>query len=314
LLLSNLQPAKKIVMMEDNDAVDTTTESHFILPQDEPSIYMEEIDLADEEVAAVNLGVPKGNCAFSPIAARSATTTPVTLRVPAGIIQNRKSNERLTTFTPKSFETGGTSASPRTVGGDSGKLFYRFVSQRSQSDYSPSIGESLGSITPISSDDSIQSTTAFDEGSNYELFVGEDGYPFVDVDGPDNAKFRYEMSLIIRNARDITEGDKCTPDLTPNSFSDCMPSGRRIYLGDRLYSSKMSTVFALPSSPGIVAKYQTDCFEDVLDNEVHPLVKDFLFLKEVRSIDVSPRAFYVSPPSKNWPTSLPFSGFGLGKL
>ena len=292
-VLSGLQLPRKIDMVEGDDAVNMQ-ESHFILPQDMP---MSMDYLEDDEISQAYNDMQRSLSGglFLPIGARTAPGTP------------RMSPHR---NTPSAGRTTVSSVSPRSVS-DSGKFVYRLSSS---SPTTPPTGDRLEctSCELEFEQNSIESSSvgtpsSIDESSH--VIVGEDGYPLIEKDGPLYAKYRYDMSLIIRAWRDVSETlEMCSPDLDPKSVFDKLPGGGRIYLGDQKYSGKMTTVFSLPSSRGIIAKYQSDCFEGRAGEEEdvhHPLVKDFLMLKEVKSIDVSPRAFYVSPPTTKWPEKLP---------
>jgi len=118
---------------------------------------------------------------------------------------------------------------------------------------------------------------------------------------------RYKMFLEQQGTRDLSLQSRCTPDLAPRSFTDRVPSGRFVHLSSRLYASRMSTVFSISGSDDLVAKYQSDCFEG--SQETHPLIKDFFMYNEVQDLGISPKAFFVSPPTSDWPEEQPHGTF-----
>ena len=60
-------------------------------------------------------------------------------------------------------------------------------------------------------------------------------------------------------------------------------------------NSASSTIFDLDGFPGLVIKYQSNC-----DNlrRIHPLLRDFWFLRRLEGLGIVPRVFFVSPPTK----------------
>ena len=66
-----------------------------------------------------------------------------------------------------------------------------------------------------------------------------------------------------------------------------------VTIGPLLFKSYQSTVFRIKEYKDALIKYQADC--DRPDDHIHPLIRDYVFLRELEVYDVSPRVFWLSP-------------------
>ena len=68
-----------------------------------------------------------------------------------------------------------------------------------------------------------------------------------------------------------------------------------LYPTSQIARSASSTIFDLDQLPGLVIKYQLNC-DDL--GKIHPLLRDFWFLRRLEGSGIVPRVFFVSPPTK----------------
>ena len=76
-----------------------------------------------------------------------------------------------------------------------------------------------------------------------------------------------------------------------------LPDGRVLLLKVEEFIARSfeGTVATVAGRPDLVIKYQSNC-----DNlrEVHPLMRDYMFLSAIADLNISPRPFFLSPPTK----------------
>ena len=68
-----------------------------------------------------------------------------------------------------------------------------------------------------------------------------------------------------------------------------------LYPTSQIARSASSTIFDLDQLPGLVIKYQLNC-DDL--GKIHPLLRDFWFLRRLEGSGIVPRVFFVCPPTK----------------
>ena len=75
-------------------------------------------------------------------------------------------------------------------------------------------------------------------------------------------------------------------------------------LGQKVVSSKFSTIYEIENRKNILIKFQANCLELVPEMfyepgipYIHPLVRDYIFGKKASADRLAPRMFYLSPPS-----------------
>ena len=69
-----------------------------------------------------------------------------------------------------------------------------------------------------------------------------------------------------------------------------------VRLGSRMARTSQSTVFGVRGNPRLVIKFQNNCRD--LNDEIHPLLRDYWFLRRLVGLGVSPDVHFLSPPAK----------------
>lgn len=79
-------------------------------------------------------------------------------------------------------------------------------------------------------------------------------------------------------------------------------------IGALLFQTKTARIFEVRDDPSRIVKYFHNCrFSD----EVHPLMRDFIFLRKLENLHVAPRAHFLSPPVRVPESSTLKSAFGI---
>lgn len=71
------------------------------------------------------------------------------------------------------------------------------------------------------------------------------------------------------------------------------PEPEILEINDVLANSGSSAILTVVDRPELVLKYQVSCWNW---DRVHPLVRDYIFLKSLATLGVVPRVYYLSPP------------------
>ena len=86
------------------------------------------------------------------------------------------------------------------------------------------------------------------------------------------------------------------------------PSAGILRIGKPLAITATATVFAVLNDTSRVVKYHHNCQEL---EDVHPLLRDYIFLQRLAGTDVSPSANYLSPPVRFPASVTPKTAFGM---
>lgn len=105
----------------------------------------------------------------------------------------------------------------------------------------------------------------------------------------------FRKSYITTVRSDILFGERFAPDLVSSTLTESIPGLGVLALNTSVISATdTAVVFSVNHQPSVL-KYQSDCPQDNLD--VHPVLLDWWFLQHLEHLGITPKAYYVSPPS-----------------
>ena len=130
------------------------------------------------------------------------------------------------------------------------------------------------------------------------------GYTIVGVSGNGRWVERIASNRTFAGIQKIAQMDSQYDEFTCRNFThmvETTPVGELI-LGRRVSGSTQSVLFEIGNSTNALIKYQMNCmenFEGKFFNEVpvHPLVRDYFFLRAAKNTGIVPNTFFLSPPS-----------------
>ena len=110
-------------------------------------------------------------------------------------------------------------------------------------------------------------------------------------------------SMFRRPFVNIVEFDRLNIDLAPQilsrNLSELSSAFGLLELNQSVVSATDTAMIFRLHSPSVVRekllKYQIDCPQD--NEDIHPILLDYFFLKHLEPLNISPKAHYVSPPS-----------------
>ncbi len=95
---------------------------------------------------------------------------------------------------------------------------------------------------------------------------------------------------------DDEELDRRKRGLRPNLFSnfETLPGKSTAYLNPHSYiSTATSVIFEVERNRDMLIKYQVDCFDTDVEG-IHPLLKDYWFLRRLGDWNIAPKAYFLS--------------------
>ena len=109
------------------------------------------------------------------------------------------------------------------------------------------------------------------------------------------------VSPLTRALTDQAERDRLVRGVRPNLATnfEMTPAGKQVKLTKMIGSSVTSVIYETSSK--VVVKYQVDCF-DIETDKIHPLLKDYSFLKRLSGLSVAPEVYYLSAQTRMVPT------------
>lgn len=129
---------------------------------------------------------------------------------------------------------------------------------------------------------------------------------------PDSLFKRIGVTLS-HHVRALLHGDAITALGVPRLAYDAElimtgPKAGRLPIGEPLATTSTSRIFAVLNDAFRVVKYQHNCYD--LGN-VHPLLRDYIFLQELAGSGLAPAAQYLSPPVRVPASVTPKTAFGM---
>ena len=126
--------------------------------------------------------------------------------------------------------------------------------------------------------------------------VGLDLFGEESISGKSGSSKRQGLKHLIVDEEEL---NRMRSGSRPNMYTDFerIPNGGLVTLDHHnSITTLTSSIFSVARNPTLIAKYQVDCFDT--DREgIHPLLKDYWFLRRLSALKVTPAAFYLSNAS-----------------
>jgi hypothetical protein len=106
------------------------------------------------------------------------------------------------------------------------------------------------------------------------------------------------LSTLARNQAAEDLNNEALAPLVFHNYEDVKMSEEtveRLFVGDRIVATTLSTIFSVIGRNDLVIKYQADCDRDT---PFHPLLRDHWFLNALSDTGFVPRSYFISPATR----------------